>query len=231
MKICRLLALVICFLPSWIAAQNRAALDFQFGAHQSGLIVKNPTLQGEYIENLGYSAGLHFNYRIGDKTWLRSGVRYSVLGYKTPKKVLRWGTDFDPVTGLPREDSIQILSQFIYNHRYFEIPILGHFNFTASKLAVYTEFGFSSNFYLNTEDVYKKGSAVESRSIQKDLVANPLHFAVLGALGINYQLGNQNSLFFQTNIRRGISPGNDGKRSSSYWYSYRLDLGTRFLLD
>lgn len=231
MNICRLLALVICFLPSWIFAQNRAALDVQYGMHQSGIIVKNSLQNDYYIENIGYRAGLHFQYRLGKRIWLRSGLRYAELSYKNRETLLRWGTRFDPNTGLPIEDSVQTRFQFIFNHRFLEIPLSVRYFITTGKFSVYTEVGGSANFYQNTE-VVNVENGVRTSTTRKDREANPNNFALHATLGLNYQIGEQWSLFLQPSIRRDISSVEKRQNNyASFFYSYGLDLGTRFFLN
>jgi hypothetical protein len=231
MKICRLLALVICFLPSWIAAQNRAALDVQFGVHQSGIILKNSLLSDHYIENISYRAGLHVHYQLGKSIWLRSGLRYAELSYKTREELLYWPTQINPDTGLPKEGELPFRFKFIFNHRFLEIPLSARYFITMGKLGLYTEMGASANFYLDTE-VVNVENGVHTRTTRKDREANPFNFALHAALGLNYQIGDQWSLFLQPSIRRDISSAEKGHNNyASFFYSYGLDLGTRFLLD
>ena len=231
MKICRLLALVIFFSPTWIAAQNRAALDVQYGMHQSGIILKNALLSDYYIENIGYRAGLHFQYRLGKRIWLRSGLRYAELSYKNREELLYWPTQINPDTGLPREGAVPINFQFIFNHRFLEIPLSVRYFITTGKFGLYTEIGGSTNFYQDTE-VVNVENGVRTNTTRKNQYANPSNFALHAALGLNYQIGEQWSLFLQPSIRRDISSAEKGHNNyASFFYSYGLDIGTRFLLN
>lgn len=231
MKIYQLLALVICFLPSWVAAQNRAALDVQFGMHQSGIILKNSLQNDYYIENIGYRAGLHFQYRLGNRIWLRSGLRYAELSFKTREELLYWPTQMNPDTGMPIAGEVPTNFQFIFNHRFLEIPLSARYFITMGKLGLYTEIGGSANFYQNTE-VVNVENGVHTSTTRKDRQANPSNFALYAALGLNYQIGDPWSLFLQPSIRRDISSAEKGQNGyASFFYSYGLDLGTRFFLN
>ncbi len=230
MKISSLFVSMLFSLPIWMYGQNHSALDVQLGGHRSGIILENPLLKDEYIEHNGFHVGLHYQRKIGQRWWLRTGGRFTELSYKTPKKLLRWGTDFDPNTGLPRIDTTRSKVQFFHNHRYIEIPLLARYFFTNTKLGLYAELGFSSSFYLNTR-ASNIQDGIRISETQKD--SNPFHLAGLAALGLNYQFTDQWSLFFQPSIRHDITPtaGKIRDRYSNYFYSYGIDVGGRIALN
>jgi hypothetical protein len=99
------------------------------------------------------------------------------------------------------------------------------------KLGLYTEIRGSVNFYQNTE-VVNVENGVHTSTTRKDRQANPSNFALYAALGLNYQIGDPWSLFLQPSIRRDISSAEKGQNGyASFFYSYGLDLGTRFFLN
>lgn len=210
-------------------AQSRFLFDAQMGVHQSAFAHQSP-YQEKYIPNTGIRLGVHFNQRIGNRIWLRSGFRFSDLGCKTEKKNLIWGTQIDPDTGIPRPDTSGLPQevQSFFNMRYGEIPILARYIFSNKKLSFYTELGLSSNFYLHTKYV-SKIDGQESGFSGMENEARRVTFAAHAGLGLEYAVNSQFSIFSQPNVRHDFTPLYNGLYQN-YFFSYGIDLGTRITL-
>jgi Outer membrane protein beta-barrel domain len=230
--------LALMLIPAFSFSQVKSTIDFVSGFEYSYRILKanneelitNVILGSRSGETgkLNFRFGFNYNQMLSKKFFLKSGIRLASVGYKGEKKTgLVWGSEIDPTLGYQRDPSLPHESQFIYDYWFFEIPIVGRFEFNNRKISPFIEAGISSNIYLTTKT--KTATDISSSTNfynEAKLNLNRFHLSANLSFGINYQLNPKWILFFQPIFRYHFTKLVDAP-IKEYLYNYGIELGVR----
>lgn len=232
-----LLTLVL-ISPILLFAQTSSTIDIIGGIdysfrilHYSGNDLTSQaalnTREGEKGK-INFRIGANYNLKLTERFWLKTGMRLASIGYKGRKKEgLRWGSEYDPVTGTWTPDpSLPHEIQFIYNFWFIELPINGRLEFGTGKWIPFVEAGISPNVYLRTKtkQITEFGKSV---NFDRTTGINTLNLSTNISFGLNYLMNEKMILFFQPTFRYHLSSLSDSP-IKEHLYNFGLESGLRF---
>lgn len=230
MKTGRLLTLFLLCLPLRAYLQV-PALDVQIGSHYTRLIQEHPLERDAHLPHPGYSLGVHYLHPIDKRLSLRGGLRILNMSYKTKEERIRWGTDFDPDTGLPKLNASEDRIQLIHHDRFIEVPVWLRYNFTTSKLRLFVELGLANNLYVNSENISLINGQETWRGTAKDSRRRSFGSSAQVGFGVDYAITKRWGVFLQPYFRRDITPmGKIWGPYSTTFYAYGANVGGSFYL-
>ncbi len=207
-----LILLGFCFVTS----AQRSSMDLAGGMHYSyrtlagednhGLINGR---NGREHGKLSAYLGLHYTRQLTPRVRLRTGLRFSALGYRMEANNLRWGSQhdgnggFDPTLpgDLPGDISVQTDVIFL------ELPLLLQHTFDTGPWTPYVEAGLLPGAYLMTrsrsEDDSRKAVTYFDETASS---VNRLHPGATLAFGTDYALSDRFDLFVEYAVRYQLTP-------------------------
>ncbi|MCB0628696.1 MAG: hypothetical protein R2824_09290 [Saprospiraceae bacterium] len=218
--------LFLFFLSVSLSAQDKWTIDLIAGP-EYGNSRLNASLGNinESSGKWGYRLGFNFNRRLISAFWLKTGLRWTQIGYIGEKSTgIKWGTEFDHDTGeyvldptLPHE--LQVVTDFYF----VELPVVGRWEFGHGRIIPFLELGISPHFYLMTkkEDLTDLGSQEFY-----DRTAPDLSLAGSFSLGVQASLSNRLSLLIQPITRYHFSK-KDNTVPEDNLYTYGMEVGIR----
>lgn len=99
-----IVTLILMSLPMLSFCQSKSSIDVMFGGHStfrnlsenSGLDIIIVSRKANEIPVFSWSTGLHFNRRLSERWYLRTGVLLSAMDYKSRKLTeFTWGDQVD----------------------------------------------------------------------------------------------------------------------------------------
>lgn len=153
------------------------------------------------IGKLNYRFGLNYNYRIKNKFLLRTGIRFTSVGYQTKESNLRQAYMIAMVEVDP---SVRLKS--LVDYHFLEIPIVGRWEWEKTRWTPFFELGVIPSIFLQTRIKAVVPLDNEIQTIIQtgnDFIENPNKFHLVGFLsfGVNYHLSDQLQLFGQPAFR------------------------------
>ena len=230
-------------LPLFCASQINTSLDFVGGidySYRNMRANKNPNSSDTTIVRIfdetesgkvNFRFGFNFNKRISDKFILKTGLRFTNLGYqrKYEQDELRWGNQqtggvFNPDN--PSEQSA--ISKFIYNYLFLEVPLIARYEFTPKKLTAFVEFGFAPSLFLRTRHKIvskEKTQVLDNSNIQNGF--SNINLVGVISFGGNYDLNENLQFFAQPTFRYHLTRLYKTGLVKEYLWNAGLEVGLR----
>jgi len=201
---------------------GQSSIDFIISLENSSKI-QSIESAGEIKPNFSFRVGFDWNENIFNKFYIKSGIRYSQIGYKNKSISAYTGIgEFNP-------DAIFVLeAELDLVHSYFEIPLGVRYEIVKNKkINPFIEFGISNLIYLKTKSKYKTQFETQRNNYRnKSDVFNKLQIACNSSVGVNYQTNSKIQIFTQLSFRYHLSKINEIELKE-HLYSYGFDLGVR----
>jgi len=162
--------------------------------------------------------GFNYNYKIGKSMFLKTGVRFLSLGYKTIAQELVF----------PNRPS-QFIT-FSYDYFFIELPINVRYEFkTEKKLVPFFELGVAPMFlYSNRKVESREGQEDVSTKERLGVEFNKTHLALNANMGLIYSFVElETQLFLQGGFRYDFTSLVDQDGFSESLYAYGVELGVR----
>ena len=143
------------------------------------------------VPKFGYSMGINYALKLGEKTTLNTGVIFSDNGEKT-------------------KNNVELQTVNYTNHYYFvSVPLRIDYTVYSKKVAIYTALGITNNFFINHRTVMHedgKKEAIEFNN-QKDLMV--YNIGGIAGFGMNAKLSD--NWFFKVEVlyKQSLTPINN----------------------
>ncbi|PHI19026.1 hypothetical protein CEQ90_14725 [Lewinellaceae bacterium SD302] len=256
-----LFSFCLCCLPLLVFGQNNQSIDFVGGlefSYRSLSEEGSNTYQKQYIDRrneddearLNWRLGLNYNYRLGAKTWLRTGIRAASVGYRfyTYNYLIvnnitnggnngwgdviagnNYGGTYDRYTTTAPDYELERAEAVDVNHLFLSLPIVLRQEFGGGKrFAPYLEFGLSPHYHLQTRSSVDLIARAEAAGIIINVPEfNKFQLVGLLAFGMNYQLNEGMQLFAQPTIRYHFTTLDQSEQETQRLYNYGLEIGLR----
>ena len=224
---------------SCTSSAQRAFLDLSAGAHYSFRTLTLPDQPGrlhptdsEEQSEIAGLAGVHYSRRLGERYGLRTGLRLTVLGYRTKVSGLRWGEQHDGSGGFdPTLDPSDPLGTDGFTRRtdriLLEVPLLWQQTFGSRTWEPYLEAGLLPGAYLTTRTRVEDGTQVDVYYFDEaqDAVRRFQLSAAL-SLGVARPLSERHDVFVQVNGRYQITALAKGPIKERL-FAVGIELGVR----
>jgi len=209
------------FISFNLFAQNTSTADIHIGLNQSYRFIDDGGSETENVRNdleipkLNFHIGVNFNRLITSQLYVKSGLRFVSMGYKTEKRDLIFPTgDFTTI-------------QFVYNYLFLEIPLGLRYEFVENTVFIpYIEAGFAPTIYAtNTVARVQDGDERIYERIPSMRDFSTFHLSANVAAGVNYNTSTETTLFFQLNYKRHLTnliEGDFKERLTAYGIEFGL---------
>ena len=227
-----MISLLLC-LPVLLFSQSKlevlGSLDLTYRTFGNSGIVQSARSSEKGKLNTHF--GINYYQKLKPKLWLKIGVGFASLGYKTKKTDLIFGND---ITGQGIIDPLlqgidNPVSQFIYNYHFLEIPFSLHYDFSEKKIKPFIEFGFVPMYYLQSVTTHKLGGELQSKNNRQNDSFNHFHLAAKIAFGFSYSFNEKWELIVQPNFRYLLTKIADTPLKEYQW-SGGLAIGMRMAM-
>lgn len=202
-----LLLLFLLCLPLCLFAQSNSkiellgSLDYSYRHHANSGIVQS--VRSSEIPKFNFHFNINYNQQLRKKLWLKIGLGFASMGYKTKNKEIIGRVDeqgnYDPYFS-----SGEFL-QTKYNYHFLEIPIALRYEFLQNKIKPFVEIGLTSKYYLqSTTKFFKNGDRVGSAKNRNEGI-NQIQFAPTFGFGLSYEVNEKWELVAQPNFTYHLS--------------------------
>jgi len=175
------------------------------------------------IPKFGYTTGLSLVYRLNKRISMEAGIQFSDKGEQTKQRALIY---FQPEPKAP--DKIK----YTYSYLYIDVPIKAYFRLTDKRLKLFLSVGLSPNIFIAQKITsyltYEGGSTQKSTSSSFSGLSR-INLAVLGGLGLDYELTDRINLRLEPIYRRSITSIIDAP-IKAYLYSIGVNMGVYYRL-
>lgn len=161
------------------------------------------------VPKFGYTAGLNICYNISKHTVIEAGVHYSNKGYALKNTDLTYGLIIDPRLGFtyPVNGTLPTEAQFIYNHRYLDLPLRAIFSFGENRMHFIASAGVTTNILLKATQTsilgYANGDVTkETKEELNDYKSINISPSI--SAGIDYGISNKINLRVEPTFRYGL---------------------------
>jgi hypothetical protein len=143
------------------------------------------------VPKFGFSAGINYTLKLGEKTTLNTGLIFTNNGEKT-------------------KNNVNLQTVNYTNHYYFvSVPLRIDYTVYSKKVAIYTALGITNNFFINHRTVMHedgKKEAIEFNN-QKDLMV--YNIGGIAGFGMNAKLSD--NWFFKLEVlyKQSLTPVNN----------------------
>jgi hypothetical protein len=179
--------------------------------------------EGE-VPKLNWRAGFNFNQRLSEKWFLKTGLRFASVGYRSAKKELRFGDQHDGSGGF--DETSTRIQQLTIDYFFLEVPIMIRYEWKQEKWSPFFEGGISSSYYLVTRLTTSIDDDDTTRLDNQSDAAIPIYFVANASLGMNYNISEQWQAFGQSIFRFHLNPISN-EVIKEYLYSLGLEMGIR----
>ncbi len=201
--------------PLFCIGQTKTSLDFVAGIDlgyrnlnstnddpSSGNMLVIALRNDIEIKNLNLRFGFNINQKITDHIFLKTGLRFATVGYKSKKQDLIFGDQV--LAQLINPDTVITFSsmQLFYNYLFFEVPLIGRYEFNQKKFSPFVELGVAPSFYLKSRN--KQVLDGETKILEEDgdlYNYSKIHLVGVLSFGASYQLSDGTQLFAQPTFR------------------------------
>lgn len=224
-----IILIIICF-PLFLFSQSNTKLELigsiDFSHHDHLSLTKK-----SQIGKLNTHFGLNYFQKLKPNLWLKIGIGFASLGYKTKKTTLIFaGNPSVPGTIDPLLQGIDNpTSQFIYNYHFLEVPFSLHLDFSEKKLKPFVELGIAPMYYLQSITKHKLGDEVRSKRKEQENRINDFQFAAKIAFGFSYIFNEKWEMVVQPNFRYHLNRIDDAPVKEHLW-STGLAIGMRMAM-
>ena len=198
--------LAICF-PSLLLSQSNAkleligSLDYSYRNHSNSGTVQS--VRSSEIGKLNYHFDINYHQKLKEKLWLKIGLGFASMGYKTKNKEIIGGHDgqggFDPFL------STGIFLQSKYNYHFLKIPIALRYEFLQKKIKPFVEIGLTTKYYLQSVySFFKNGDEVGSSKAREKGI-NQIQLAPTLGFGLSYEINEKWEIKAQPNFTYHLS--------------------------
>lgn len=200
-----ILFLLIC-LPIFLFSQSKleliGSLDYSYRTFGNSGIVQSVRSSSE-IPKLNFHSGINYHQQLKEKLWLKIGLGFSKMGYKTKNTELIGG--INPQGGFDPSIPTGISMQFKYNFQFLEIPIALRYEFSQKRFKPFIEIGVSTKYYLQSENIsFQNGEQVEFTKTREDIITQ-IQYAPTLSLGFSYEINDKWELVMQPNFNYHLS--------------------------
>ncbi|MFK7776198.1 MAG: outer membrane beta-barrel protein [Saprospiraceae bacterium] len=191
---------LIFFFPIFLWSQSKieilSSLDYSYRDFGNSGIVQS--IRSSEIGKLNYHFDINYNQQLREKLWLKIGLGFSSMGYKTKNKEIIGRIDeqgnYDPYFS-----SGEFL-QTKYDYHFLEIPIALRYEFLQNKIKPFIEIGITTNYYLqSTVRFFKNGDKIGSEKERREEI-NQIQFAPTLSFGLSYEINEKWELVAQPNF-------------------------------
>ncbi|MES2515402.1 MAG: outer membrane beta-barrel protein [Bacteroidota bacterium] len=178
---------------------------------------------------MGFTTGINLRYQLLDKIGIEFGALYSTKGQKAETSSTNWVTPdnhtYDP--SIPNYNSLgnlHIARKITFTYKYLEIPLKVNVYLINKRLKVFPSIGCSANIFMGkkTVSVYDGGKETSNSYDKKNIPA--AEFAVLGGVGLSYDLTKNLFVKVEPSFRSFIRPLVDYPVSGTF-YSLGANTG------
>jgi len=206
-------------LPLLLFSQNNQSIDMMGSVghsyrhlsttSQDDFIIKiMERRDDEETGRIAYSFGINYNKNLSNNTYIRTGIQFSSLAYKSAKKTnLIWSGEFEDVGSVIEDPSLPKEIQFFRNFLFIDIPVAGRFEFNTKKLSPFVELGISPSVYITTQT--KVETDIDTRIEFVDgtnYIFKRINFNGFVSLGLQYAVSDTYRLFVQALSKYYITP-------------------------
>lgn len=235
-----LLLSVIFLLPIIAISQINSSIDIIAGIEYSNRALSTATSDvvntlimedrnDEESGKLNWRFGFNYNRKVGDKIFLKTGLRLASVGYNGQKNDdLRWPSQHDGNGGFdPSAPNAFSDVQFVFDYWFVEVPIVGRYHLNDKKLSTFFEIGVAPSVYLTTR-TKTITDTFESASFRRNNLEQfkNIQFVGLISAGMNYNLNEGIQIFGQPIIRYHLTNMADSP-IKEYLFNYGVELGVR----
>lgn len=191
---------VLCF-PSFLWSQSKlefsGSLDYSYRNFGNSGIVQS--VRSEEIPKLNFHFDVNYNQQLKEKIWLKIGLGFASMGYKTKnKEILGGGHDgqggFDPF--FPTGEFFQTKDSY----HFLEIPIALRYEFSQKKLKPFVEVGLTTKYYLQSIiSFFNNGDRVDSTK-EREKEINQIQIAPTLSFGFSYEINEKWEFVVQPNF-------------------------------
>lgn len=179
------------------------------------------------IPKLNYRLGVDYHQRLFKRFFIKTGVRFAQLGYRTPQSEIVWPSEIDPVTGEIIDDPS--LPQWLlikYEYYFLEIPLMLRLHLSKNKVQPFVGLGLSSHIFLYAQE---RSLTDQGRSIRQDELSdyNAIQFSANATLGLEFLRNERLRFFAQLMARYHLTNLIQGDPIQEHLYNYGLEAGIR----
>ena len=211
-------------------SQSNSAVSVLVGGDYSSRVFYGNDLLEEQIgdsRKTNYRFGFNYEYKLTERTWLKTGARYARVGFVDfTYEDLRWGTQHNGQGGFDTTTT-RVDFRRTVDYSFIEIPAVIRFEFLEGKWQPFFEIGIGNNFYLKT--ILKTTGLFEETSKTKEKDVNKYQLSGVVSAGINYVLSEKYKLFLQPTYRHFITQVNDSF-SEIHLINFGIEIGARLHL-
>lgn len=154
----------------------------------------------ETLPRYNFRIGGNFNFKVFDNTFIKTGARFTELGYKTLISGLRWPSELGP-NGYEPDPTLPKYYETITDSRNIETPILVRYEIGKKKFSFFAETGVSLLFGINTTQTRTSNIDSQTLVVPADDQEGRFTVSIVASAGLNYNLNQKYQLFMQPTIR------------------------------
>ncbi len=185
--------LCIANMPAFLLSQHLTSIDIVSSLDRSSIFLLKPdgTTSNNSTHKSNFRVGLNFSFRIFDKTYFKTGIRYAQLGYVE---------SYNEYKG---PDQTILFEKVLIDQQYIEVPLIFRYDFRTKKTTIYFEFGLAPHFYLKTKHTIQNSHFNDSSYYRDPIYLNNIRMrlAYIIGFGINHNISKQLQLFVQPTYR------------------------------
>lgn len=136
----KIIAFLFLLLPFIGSSQMRSSFDLVMGIEHSyrkltgGSVEFMQTRDDKETGKSNWRFGFNYNRRLTEKLFLKTGARLASVGFNGEKRMLKWPSEIDSNGAWTPDPTLIHEYQEINDYWFFEIPIIGRYEFGGKKL-------------------------------------------------------------------------------------------------
>lgn len=195
----------------------------EFGGKDSPFL----TVRDDETPELNWALGFNYNRKISRKWYLKTGIRFAVLGYETGIRYLYWPSEYDDEGNFVDDPDLPSAVKWDFDYFFLEVPILFRYEWNQKTWIPFVEAGISPSIYLTTKQTtFSGGERTQEYGDQTFMHLNRFHMAGNFSLGISRNISTNWQLFGQSVFRYHLTTLADSI-IEEYLYSLSWEMGIR----